>query len=349
MKNLREVFPIRRGKKPGVFVTMIILMVLIPQLLVPNTSSKLAVAETNSLTTAPIQSPFVEQAPVIDGVCIYDEWQDSERFSLDQGWLWIQNDHTMLYLLIDVTKDTTNDLPTTDSPGDYFRVTFDVDDDGSITPDVDIEYGIAAGTHILGLSYYKGPAIFSYQESTTSRLGAGFGYTIYTDKAHRISELAISLYEIDTNFNDFLRLGVTMASINPSFIEEYPAAYDIDFTNLLEISLTKPPLLSVVSVPDNPVLNISMSVVQPPESAAQSLSISVITQSLVIPSKSITTTPPSKTTEPKTTSDLVKTNKPSKTVTIAKKSRIPGIPGFGLLEGLLAILCLLGYIRRRSN
>jgi hypothetical protein len=53
----------------------------------------------------------------------------------------IQNDEENLYILLDVTGDTTNDKPLQSSPwGDYYWVSFDIDKDRNISPGVDTNY-----------------------------------------------------------------------------------------------------------------------------------------------------------------------------------------------------------------
>ena len=203
------------------------------------------------LLPLPTRSVWALQPPNIDGVVSPDEWDDESEgageIDLFNGTLLIKNDAEYLYLLVDLTGDTGDDALLTSAPwGDYFWLTFDVNTDGAITPNVDIDYAQYPGTYNLGLTYYVEPGATTGLRPTVSRLGAGFGATTRNTTAHRIWEFAISLNEIGVDFENWLtdttkplitRLGLKTHSLTPSFSDEHPANFLNDFSNLMEISL----------------------------------------------------------------------------------------------------------------
>ena len=65
-------------------------------------------------------------------------WAGAGSMPLPVGSMLAKNDNQYVYIALDLTGDTGN------SPGtnDYFWLTFDVDRNRSITPRVDVNYGI---------------------------------------------------------------------------------------------------------------------------------------------------------------------------------------------------------------
>jgi hypothetical protein len=189
---------------------------------------------------APHQSIFSERETIIDGLVSAGEWDHAPSLPLNHGELRFQNDGSNLYLLIDLTGDTQNDPPLSQSPwGDYFWLTFDVDLDGVITTSTDINYTLYPGTHTLGVQYYVEPAAWTGLSATHSRLGAGFGLTPASANPHRVWELAISLKELKTYPNGLVRMGVKTYSQNPAIADFHPANFTSDFTDLIEIALAR--------------------------------------------------------------------------------------------------------------
>src|ERR1043165_3619242 len=67
-------------------------------------------------------------------------------------WLYLRNDAHNMYLAIDMPDDTNNN-----SSADYFWLSFDVNKNGSINPNMDVNYGtnnIQPGK--IGKQYYLG-------------------------------------------------------------------------------------------------------------------------------------------------------------------------------------------------
>src|SRR4029434_6377242 len=107
----------------------------------------------------------------------------------------VKNDATFLYLAVDLVADTGS------SPGvgDYFWLSFDVDRSGSITPNLDLNYGIYPTLPIhIGRQLYLGPGSWTGLLSTPSLAAAqqGFSATPASAVPHRIWEVRIPLSEI---------------------------------------------------------------------------------------------------------------------------------------------------------
>lgn len=203
-----------------------------------------------------LTSNFATVAPAVDGIVGFGEWSTTSRVSFAHGFVTVLNDNVRLYILIDVTGDTVNDPPLTSNPwGDFFYVAFDVNRDSAVTPNVDLLYGTAPGTYNLRYSYFLGGGFFSgLQPSTRSSLAAGFG-CFFGDgslsfsfpgglrcSSHRVWELGIDLAEIGARAGGATRMGIRAYSQNPSFIDDTPANFLTDFTNLVEVPLAAPPV-----------------------------------------------------------------------------------------------------------
>ena len=140
---------------------------------------------------------FPDQPPKIDGVVASNEWSEASRIVLDHCTIMVLNDAANLYLLIDVTTDTTDDPLSPEPPwGDYFWLSFDVDLNWAITRFEDILYSPNPSTQDLGMAHYTGAGTTTALEDTHSQLGAGFDSTMNSRIPHRIWELAISMPEI---------------------------------------------------------------------------------------------------------------------------------------------------------
>jgi len=194
-------------------------------------------------------SPAASSPPVIDGMINFGEWPTSNRINFGHGFISMVNDGLRLYVLIDALGDTTNDTPTAETP-DYFWLTFDVNGDGLITPDMDLNYGAMQGRHNIRYSYYVGPGAWTgLQSSTRSSLGAGFGcffadnslsfsrLTRLNCSSHRVWEMAIDLREIGAQPGGNVRMGVRAFSGASGFVDDVPANFWMDFSNLIQVSL----------------------------------------------------------------------------------------------------------------
>ena len=212
-------------------------------------------------------SIFSEEVPNIDGTIGFGEWPDrtDNQLELQSGFVRIVNDRARLYILIDLLEDTVDDGAV---PRDFFYLTFDVDRDGAITPDVDLDYTLSPGQANIRYRYYLGPDLLTgLQPETFSSMARGFGCFFgdgslqanlravppsSTCNPHRVWEIAIDLKEINAGPGDTLRMGLRAASPNPAFIENVPANFISDFSNLIKVQLAPPTIAD--AFPDGEVI-----------------------------------------------------------------------------------------------
>jgi len=202
-----------------------------------------------------MNSQFTEEAPNIDGIVGFGEWPTvtESRLDLENGFIKVSNDRTRLYILIDLLDDTVDDA---DVPRDFFYLTFDVDKDREITPNVDVDYTLFPNQATIRYRYYLGPdAMTDLQPETFSSMARGFGCFFgdfsrivtlsstpptSTCNQHRVWEIAIDLKEIGAGPGDTVKMGLRAASPNPAFIEDVPSDFTNDFSNLMKIQLAPP-------------------------------------------------------------------------------------------------------------
>lgn len=169
------------------------------------------------------------------------------RLEFDHGFISVLNDDIRLYILVDVLDDTVNDPPS----GDYFGLTFDVNRDGNITPDVDLHY-LLVDAYNMRYMPYAGPDSLSGILPTHmwSSLAAGFGcfsgdgtQILYRPPIapvcdnHRVFEFGIDLREIGAEAGGNVRMGLRIVSERPGFTDEVPVGFTHDFSGLIEVSL----------------------------------------------------------------------------------------------------------------
>ena len=129
----------------------------------------------DQIKPSPLLSVFPEKPPVIDGIVSEGEWENAASKTLDHGKLHIQNDAANLYILVDLTADTTNDSPLLNAPwGDFFWLSFDVDLNHMISTGVDVNFTTAAGTWDLMIQDYVNPGQWTTLSGSASQLGVGF-------------------------------------------------------------------------------------------------------------------------------------------------------------------------------
>ena len=199
-----------------------------------------------------IASSYTETPPNINGSVGFGEWEISNKIEFGHGFITVLNDTTRLYILVDVLDDTGND---TTSPKDYFWLTFDVNKDNAITPNVDLNYGTHPTSGNMRYQYYLGPSSWSgLQSDFKSSKARGFGcffsdgsFTItlfpfsINCSSHRVWEFGIDLLEIGAKAGDTVKMGLRVSSPNPSFTDDTPANFSSDFSNLIEVSLDSSP------------------------------------------------------------------------------------------------------------
>jgi serine/threonine-protein kinase len=184
-------------------------------------------------------SPFTKSPPALDGVASPGEWDlAGEVFQLPHGLIRAMNDNDDLYLLLDVTGDTTADPPLTEAPwGDYFALLVDVNENATIDPNIDIEYGMSGER--FGLTQVLGPNTFTDLLDTASKAVFGYGGTAAALIPHRYWEVALNLKELDAAPGESVRMGVLIASQEPAFADETPPGFQSDYSNLITFTLSK--------------------------------------------------------------------------------------------------------------
>ncbi len=208
-----------------------------------------------------IISTFPAKPPVIDGTISPGEWDGPAILDLPYGKLIVLNDYVNVYFLIDVTSDTYADSVTT-FPGDYFWLTFDVNQNGIIDANVDLMFSFCSGTQTLCLQNYLGPGSWDFSEPCDSIGAPGFGTTPNSSTPHRFYELSISRAEISSSaaitplpdlpfISNQARIGLKIYSPTPAINYYLPSDHTTSFVNLMPISLAAPRLmLLMLSHPD---------------------------------------------------------------------------------------------------
>ncbi len=104
-----------------------------------------------------LHSSLASTPPAFDGILNYGEWSlTPNRLEMDHGFVAAMNDNLRLYLLLDVLESSVNNGGI--NPNDFW-VTFDVNNDAQITPNVDMNYAMEAGNaeHALPTLHQSSP------------------------------------------------------------------------------------------------------------------------------------------------------------------------------------------------
>jgi len=194
-----------------------------------------------SFAEAKIESVWTSRPVILDGIFREAEWNSAAiGLGLKNGWMLVMNDANFLYILIDLNGDTFADPPKQTTPwGDFVSLTFDVNRDEAITPNIDLSYGLYPGSYRAGVQYYLGSGVKTELQRTRAKLVGGFGSSIPNSPPHRIWEIAIPLNEIATSAGQAVKLGVKTYSETPKFSDTNPPNFTTDFSNLIEIMLAQ--------------------------------------------------------------------------------------------------------------
>lgn len=191
---------------------------------------------------------FAHTPPDLDGSLKINEWDYDQKAPLPSGFITVRSDETRLYVLLDLLGDSGEDSLGTDG----FWLSFDVQEDQSVTPGWDLNFRLD-GTGDLVLDEYTGPNSFSPRNSAflRSAYAAGFGCFMadgtlellsptpptFQCNDHRVYEIAIELAAIQAQPGDTIRMGLRSYSGTPSFTDDVPANFVNDFSNLVSITL----------------------------------------------------------------------------------------------------------------
>lgn len=186
--------------------------------------------------------------PIDPNQSIMDEsWEDPGYFKFEKGWVMAKNDANFLYLALDVVDDTGNDPGT----GDYFWLSFDVDENRSITSGKDVNYGNYPGNpNKLGLQKYLGPGQWTgLSIPPESEVRNEFGASPKSDVPHRIWKFKIALPEIGASLfswwgNPYTYFGFRVRSQTPGFVHNHPKDFYKDFSKLTKLSFARKPYIN---------------------------------------------------------------------------------------------------------
>lgn len=209
----------------------------------------------------PLTSPATLTPPRLDGIISRGEWSLGDKVPFEEGFLVARNDGQRLYLLLDVLGDNSPDL------NDAVNLSFDVNQDGEITPGTDVNYHMLPRTRNLRPRYYTSTETFG-QDWTDYRSGRATGYGCslvdgslsfvlqqgIVCNRHVVYELAIDLEEIGAAPGEPVHMGVGVMSGDPQFVYEMPEGYLNEFSNLIVVELgdlTLPPPDTGPAVPFN--------------------------------------------------------------------------------------------------
>ena len=183
-------------------------------------------------------SNYTSDSILIDGIFQAQEWKAiGQRFKLQNGWVAFLNDDSTLYLMINLTQDYGDDSPKRTAPwGDFISLSFDVDRNRSITPNVDVAYGLYPGSYRAGIQYYLRAGARTGLQPTRSKVAAGFSGA-YSRSLHRFWEVAIPLSEIKAEPGQSVRMGIHTHSELPRFNDYHPSSMNRDFSELIEVKL----------------------------------------------------------------------------------------------------------------
>ena len=106
-----------------------------------------------ALTSKWAESPIDPTTSIMDAA-----WNGAGEFQFAKGWVLAKNDSKFLYMVLDVVGDTGNDFGT----GDYYWLSFDVDENKGISANKDVNYGLYPGfPNKMGIQKYLGPGTWT--------------------------------------------------------------------------------------------------------------------------------------------------------------------------------------------
>ena len=173
-------------------------------------------------------------------------WDDSGYFKFGKGWVMAKNDANFLYLALDVVDDTGDDPGT----GDYFWLTFDVDENRSITSGKDVNYGTAGNPDQLVIQKYLGPGQWTgISIPPESEMRSEFGVSPKSNVPHRIWKFKIALPEIGATLNTWwgtphTYFGFRVRSQSPGFVHDHPQNFYRDFSKLTKLIFARKPTIN---------------------------------------------------------------------------------------------------------
>jgi len=192
-------------------------------------------------------SKWTTNPPTIDGSAFDPEWNQVDPINIpfatvSLGAVKIMNDDEFLYVLLDVTLDTFDDPPVSPLNGDYFNFSFDVNENATIDPNVDLNYGfLDSGRSVPCRQFFLGPNLFTGCFGTESQIGWQFTGSPLEPVSHHVLEYAFSLSEIEAVPGDIVRSAFIIRSNTPQFAYAAPPNLFASLADYFEIALESEP------------------------------------------------------------------------------------------------------------
>ncbi|HTP81613.1 MAG TPA: hypothetical protein VMQ11_01640 [Alphaproteobacteria bacterium] len=197
---------------------------------------------------ASLQSGWCAQPLTLTGILDAARWGGAGSMAVPNlGTILVQNDGQSLYVGLDVVKDTGNDPGT----GDYFWLSFDVDKNKAITPNVDVNYAPYQNqpNHLgkqLYLAAHEWTGLLANPGACACH--TGFGTSLNSGLAHRMWEIKVPLADIGGSLNASparVFMGLRIASKSPAMTVEVPAGFGGNFSALTEVDLMHDPAVQL--------------------------------------------------------------------------------------------------------
>lgn len=200
---------------------------------------------------ATIQSGWAPAGLQLTGVLNKARWSGAGSMDVPNlGSILVQNDAQFLYVGLDVVQDVSNDPGT----GDYFWLSFDVDKNQAITPNVDVNYGLYPNQpNHIGKQFYVGPNQWTglLANSGACDCRPGFGASLKSAIAHRMWEIKIPLADAGGSLNAspaHVFMGLRVNSKTPALTVNVPPGFSGNFAALTEVMLFKDPAVQLAQI-----------------------------------------------------------------------------------------------------
>ncbi|MEY3989498.1 MAG: hypothetical protein RI985_579, partial [Chloroflexota bacterium] len=120
------------------------------------------IPHANAQTSRATLTATAINAVIIDGKIDSGEWASGGELSFAKGKIKVTRDMHRMFMLINVTGDTNNQINT----AEYASVSFDVDKNSAITPNVDIKFTLNANGTLCKQKYTSTTALSACDTTT---------------------------------------------------------------------------------------------------------------------------------------------------------------------------------------
>lgn len=149
-------------------------------------------------------------------------------------WLYLRNDAHFMYFAIDMPDETASN-----AAGDYFWLSFDVNRNGSINPNQDVNYSTYSGSPgKVVKSYYLGPSTWTGIQGNVGDYVFSFEGSPNSSTAHKVWKMKIPLGDFGINLATFNVLAWMGLKIHVSGHEyEFPVQFSSTAFNTMSTSV----------------------------------------------------------------------------------------------------------------